>query len=42
VTSRAQVRRLLSLVPYLREHDGIAMTDVAAAFGISLRLCAKI
>ena len=37
VTSRAQVRRLLSLVPYLREHDGVAMTEVAAAFGISLK-----
>jgi proteasome accessory factor C len=37
VTSQAQVRRLLSLVPYLREHDGAAMTDVAAAFGITLR-----
>ncbi len=36
MTSQAQVRRLLSLVPYLREHDGAAMTDVAAAFGISL------
>ena len=31
MTSQAQVRRLLSLVPYLREHDGIAMTEVAAA-----------
>jgi proteasome accessory factor C len=37
VTSRAQVRRLLSLVPYLREHDGVAMTDVAAAFGINVK-----
>jgi len=37
VTSRAQVRRLLSLVPYLREHDGVAMTEAAAAFGISLK-----
>ncbi len=35
MTSQAQVRRLLSLVPYLREHDGVAMTEVAAAFGIS-------
>jgi len=35
VTSQAQVRRLLSLVPYLREHDGAALTDVAAAFGIT-------
>ena len=34
MTSQAQVRRLLSLVPYLREHDGVAMADVAAAFGI--------
>jgi proteasome accessory factor C len=37
VTSQAQVRRLLSLVPYLREHDGATMVDVAAAFGITLR-----
>jgi proteasome accessory factor C len=37
VTSQAQVRRLLSLVPYLREHDGAAMADVAKAFGISVR-----
>ncbi len=37
MTSQAQVRRLLSLVPYLREHDGAAMTDVARAFGISVR-----
>jgi proteasome accessory factor C len=37
VTSQAQVRRLLSLVPYLREHDGAAMADVARAFDISLR-----
>ena len=36
VTSQAQVRRLLSLVPYLREHDGVAMTEVAAAFGITV------
>ena len=36
MTSQAQVRRLLSLVPYLREHDGAAMTDVAAAFGITV------
>ena len=41
MTSQAQVRRLLSLVPYLREHDGIAMTDVAAAFGITSRRCGR-
>jgi proteasome accessory factor C len=35
VTSQAQVRRLLSLVPYLREHDGASLADVAAAFSIS-------
>lgn len=35
MTSRAQVRRLLALVPYLREHDGAPLTEVAAAFGIS-------
>jgi proteasome accessory factor C len=37
VTSQAQVRRLLSLVPYLREHDGAKLTDVAEAFGISVK-----
>jgi proteasome accessory factor C len=37
MTSQAQVRRLLSLVPYLREHDGAAVADVAAAFGVSTR-----
>ena len=36
MTSQAQVRRLLSLVPYLREHDGVAMTTVAATFGVSV------
>jgi proteasome accessory factor C len=35
MTSQSQVRRLLSLVPYLREHDGATLTDVAATFGIS-------
>src|SRR5829696_1615200 len=35
MTSQAQVRRLLSLVPYLREHDGARMADVAQAFDIS-------
>jgi proteasome accessory factor C len=37
MTSQAQVRRLLSLVPYLREHDGAPMADVAEAFGISVK-----
>ncbi len=37
MTSQAQVRRLLSLVPYLREHDGVSMTATAAAFGISVK-----
>ncbi len=37
MTSQAQVRRLLSLVPYLREHDGVAMAEAAATFGISLQ-----
>ncbi|HEX8508298.1 MAG TPA: WYL domain-containing protein [Propionibacteriaceae bacterium] len=36
-SSQEQVRRLLSLVPYLREHDGAAMADVARDFGISVR-----
>jgi proteasome accessory factor C len=35
MTSQAQVRRLLSLVPYLRDHDGARMVEVAEAFGIS-------
>jgi proteasome accessory factor C len=35
VTSQEQVRRLLSLVPYLREHDGAVLTEVAQTFGIS-------
>ena len=26
---------MLSLVPYLREHDGVAMTDVAGCVGIT-------
>lgn len=34
-TAAAQVRRLLSLVPYLRAHDGISLTEVAQAFGVS-------
>ncbi|MBO0810830.1 MAG: WYL domain-containing protein [Microlunatus sp.] len=33
-TAQAQVRRLLSLIPYLRKHDGAAITDVAEAFGV--------
>ncbi|HYP46843.1 MAG TPA: WYL domain-containing protein [Propionibacteriaceae bacterium] len=37
MTSQGQVRRLLSLVPYLRDHDGAAMADVARAFNISVR-----
>ena len=37
MTSQAQVRRLLSLVPYLRQHDGAAMADVARSFGISTK-----
>jgi proteasome accessory factor C len=34
-TSQSQVKRLLSLVPYLREHDGITLTEVAEAFGVT-------
>ena len=34
-TAQSQVRRLLSLVPYLREHDGVTITEVADAFGVS-------
>ena len=37
MTAQSQVRRLLSLVPYLREHDGASLTDVAAAFGITVK-----
>jgi proteasome accessory factor C len=29
------VRRLLSLVPYLRAHDGVSVTDAAEAFNVS-------
>ena len=35
MTSQAQVRRLLSLVPYLRGHDGVPLAEVATAFGIT-------
>lgn len=35
MTSRAQVRRLLALIPYLREHDGMPLTQAAAEFGVS-------
>jgi proteasome accessory factor C len=35
MTSQDQVRRLLSLVPYLREHDGAVLTEVAQTFGIT-------
>ena len=34
-TAQAQVRRLLSLVPNLTEHDGASMAQVAEAFNIS-------
>jgi proteasome accessory factor C len=37
MTAQSQVRRLLSLVPYLREHDGASLPDVAAAFSISVK-----
>lgn len=37
MSSAAQVRRLLSLVPYLREHRGAALADVAAKFAVSER-----
>ncbi|GAB3925189.1 protein pafC [Microlunatus endophyticus] len=33
-TAQAQVRRLLSLIPYLRQHDGASIADVAEAFGV--------
>lgn len=29
------MRRLLSLVPYLRAHDGVSLTEAAEAFGVS-------
>ncbi len=34
-TSQSQVRRLLSLIPYLRDHDGVAIAAVAEAFGVT-------
>lgn len=37
MTSQAQLRRLLSLVPYLREHDGISLSTVARDFGINIK-----
>ena len=37
MTSQAQVRRLLSLVPYLLAHEGVALSVVAETFGVSER-----
>lgn len=34
-TSKEQVRRLLSLVPYLRDHDGVSLSEAAETFGVS-------
>lgn len=34
-SAKAQVERLLALVPYLRERDGVRLDDVAADFGVS-------
>ena len=32
--ARDQVQRLLALVPYLRDHDGALVDDVAREFGV--------
>src|SRR5699024_725304 len=37
MTSRDQVERMLTLVPYLRTRDQIPVNEVAAAFGVSVR-----
>lgn len=34
-TAQDQVRRLLTLVPYLREHDGVTLTEAAESFGVT-------
>ncbi|HET7327359.1 MAG TPA: YafY family protein [Nocardioidaceae bacterium] len=35
-SAKAQVERLLALVPYLRERDGVRLEHVAADFGVSV------
>lgn len=37
MTSRDQVERMLTLVPYLRNRDQIPVSEVAEAFGVSVR-----
>lgn len=37
MTSADQVRRLLALVPYLRQHAGVPLATAARAFGVSER-----
>src|SRR5699024_8603854 len=37
MTSREQVERMLTLVPYLRTRDQIPVSDVAEAFGVTVR-----
>lgn len=40
-SAKAQVERLLALVPYLREHDGVGVETVAKDFGVSSAQIAK-
>lgn len=37
MTSAAQVRRILALVPYLQQHPGVAVADVAKVFKVTTR-----
>ncbi|GAA2178745.1 WYL domain-containing protein [Brooklawnia cerclae] len=41
MTSRSQVARLLSLVPYLQSHDGVTLDQAAADFGVTPRQLRK-
>lgn len=40
-SAKAQVERLLALVPYLRERDGARLEEVAADFGVSTEQVSK-
>ena len=35
MTARTDTARLLALIPYLRSHPGVAVTEVARVFGVS-------
>lgn len=40
-SAKAQVERLLAMVPYLRERDGVRLEEVAADFGVSTEQVSK-